>query len=149
VWGSSRHRIGPWVAAALVAVALAGCSGADSSDPLISGRSTYGNICSACHGRAGQGGIGPNLSTVTEVFPSCEDQIRWISLGSDRFKAEVGPTYGEMNAPIKGGMPSMAEQLEPAEIAEVAAFERMQFGGLDRDEALRQCGVPMPGPSEE
>ena len=124
---------------------LAGCSGGtDSSDPFIAGRSVYGDVCSACHGNAGQGGVGPSLSTVDEVFPMCRDQIKWITLGSDGWKETVGDTYGAMDAPVEGGMPAMADQLTAEEIAQVAAFERTQFGDSPREVSQADCGVLPP-----
>ena len=49
-------------------------------------------------------------------------------LGSDRFKAEVGSTYGDTNKTIKGGMPSWSS-LTAAELMEVVLHERHTLSG--------------------
>ena len=131
--------------AALMAIGfLSGCGDSGSfPDAYIEGRSAYGSICSACHGNAGQGGVGPEMSQVLETFPSCDDQIHWITLGSDRWLDEVGPTYGEPARPVEGGMAPIGDQLSPEEIAAVAMYERVRFGGLEIEEASRQCGISL------
>ena len=128
------------VLATIVSLLSAGCGSAGPEGPLADGREVYGNICSACHGASGQGGIGPAFAGVLDTFASCEDHQRWISLGSDGWKSDVGTTYGDMDKEVAGGMPGHAERLTPEEIAAVAAFERSQYGGLDPDVALVQCG---------
>ncbi len=119
---------------------IAACGSAAPQGPLAQGREVYANICSACHGSGGQGGIGPPFAGVLDTFSSCEDHQRWVTLGSDGWKAEVGITYGDPNKEVTGGMPSHEGRLTPTEIAAVAAFERSQYGGLDPATALQQCG---------
>ena len=127
------------LAAALVAAACSG--GADQSDPLLRGREIYGDVCSTCHGSSGGGGVGPSLATVTATWPSCADQIRWVSIGSDGWRSQVGETYGATAKPLQGGMPAHADRFTPDEIAAVAAFERITYGGADRAETLAGCGL--------
>lgn len=67
--------------------------------------------------------------------------IEWISLGSNRYQEEVGPTYGDAEKEITAVMPEFAESLTEREIAQVAAFERHRFGGADEDTALTDCGL--------
>lgn len=125
----------------LLMLILSGCaSGSQPPDPFITGRGVYGNLCSVCHGDAGQGLVGPSLKGVNETFPSCDDQVQWITLGSTRWQGEIGDRYGATSKPVAGGMPSMESELTADEIVAVAAFERSQFGGIPRDEALEQCG---------
>lgn len=133
------------IAVALLMIgSLTACGGtAGSSDPLRSGRDVYGARCSTCHGNRGQGGIGPAFSGVAETFPICDDQIRWITLGSERWKTEVGPVYGATGKSIEKVMPPMAEVLSPEQIASVAAFERSQYGGVEPDVALTDCGIEL------
>lgn len=101
----------------------------------------YGNVCSVCHGDAGQGGVGPELTGVTETFPLCAEQIEWISLGSEQWKQTHGETYGAQDKPVAGAMPAHAETLTPREIAAVAAWERSTYGGVSEQAALDECGI--------
>ncbi len=127
---------------ALVIVALTTVSCADQSDPLIRGRTVYGDQCATCHGSSGGGGIGPALSGVLTTWPTCAEHIEWVTLGSEGWKAAHGDTYGAPGKPIVGTMPGHADLLTPEQIALVAAFERIQFGGADRASTLADCGVP-------
>lgn len=133
------------VAVTLASIVLASCGGSSGdAGPLDEGREVYGSRCSTCHGNRGQGGIGPAFDTVVSTFPACQDQIKWITLGSERWQAEVGPTYGATDKPIEQVMPSMEAVLSSEQIAAVAAFERSQYGGLEPDEALAGCGFAVP-----
>lgn len=106
------------------------------------GRSVYSSTCSTCHLPDGSGGeLAASLATVTETFPECADHIRWITLGSDRWLTEVGDTYGATAKEVTRIMPSFEETLSAHEIAQVAAFERSRYGGLEPEEALDQCGA--------
>jgi len=128
------------------AAPIATACGSSSSLPevLREGRGIYADICSTCHGNRGQGGVGPNLSNVLATWPSCDDQQRWITIGSEGWKAEHGPTYGALDAPITAVMPAHGDRLSGHEIAAVAAFERVQYGGADVTAALADCGLPVP-----
>lgn len=125
---------------------LAGCSSGAGGTPDVytAGRTVFGNVCSACHGSAGEGGVGPSLAGVLETFPSCEDHLHWVTLGSDRWKDEVGPTYGATNKPVDGEMPSQGATLSPDEITAAVVYERVRFGGSDLDQVKADCGVTEP-----
>ena len=97
--------------------------------------------CAGCHGPAGQGGTGPALAGVVTTFASCLDHIEWVAKGSSGFQAEGRTTYGDLNKPIAGGMPSFAASLTPEQIAAVSAFERVRFGGADPTAVLADCGL--------
>ena len=105
------------------------------------GRDVYGSICSACHGEAGQGGTGPALDSVVETFPSCDDQLQWVTLGSERWRDEIGDAYGAAEKSVVGGMPENGERLTDEEIAAVVVFERVRYGGQDFAEVSTDCGV--------
>lgn len=127
----------------LMVVIGVGCGpGSAPSASLRAGRDVYGERCSACHGSRGQGGVAPALSDVLETWPDCADQQEWIALGSERWKTEHGPTYGANDTPVTKVMPEHAARLTPEEIAFVAAFERVEYGGGDRATELLACGVP-------
>ena len=125
----------------VVAVIAAGCAPSDQPEALRQGRSTYGDVCSVCHGARGEGGAGPALETVTETWPLCADQVEWIALGSEGWRAEHGETYGATDKPLAGGMPAHGDQLTVEEMRRVAAFERSAYGGVEIESALEQCEV--------
>lgn len=126
--------------AGIVAVALTACAGAAADDPLDEGRAIYGRLCSSCHLPDGSGGaLAPAMSEVLATFPSCSDQIRWIALGSEGWKSEIGPTYGAQQKTPERVMPGFGSGLTPEELAQVAAFERVRYGGADVEETLADC----------
>lgn len=134
-------------AAILIIGVLLGACGSSSGapdGPLEVGRAIYGRSCSACHGPSGGGGVGPALSGVLTTFPSCEDHQHWVRLGSHRWKEEVGPTYGATDKQVSGAMPSFESSLTAEEIASVATFERVRYGGGDLETVSADCGVSAP-----
>ena len=96
---------------------------------MAEGKAVYARVCSTCHGPTGEGGVGPALNEVAVTWPSCQDHIAWIGLGSIGWRAQVGDTYGATSKPVNGGMPAQKGNLLESEIAAVAAFERVTYGG--------------------
>lgn len=129
--------------ATVVAMIIIGVScGSGSTTPeLRTGRGVYADNCSTCHGSRGQGGVGVALSEVRETWPSCDDHQDWIALGTERWKAERGPVYGASDTPVTKVMPPHVDRLTPDEIAAVAAFERVEYGGGDPATELAACGL--------
>ncbi len=129
-------------------VVVAGCAaGAVSdADPIEAGRAVYSVACASCHGGNGEGGAGPTLTGVVATFGACADHVAWVTLGSERHRTEVGPSYGDTDKPITGVMPSFGESLTPDEIARVAAYERHRFAGADAEATLVDCGVEQGAP---
>lgn len=123
-----------------VAVMIAGCA-SDQPEALRRGRAIYGDMCSVCHGARGQGEVGPSLENVLETWPLCTDQVEWIAVGSEGWQARYGQTYGASQQPIKGGMPAHQDRLTLEDMRRVAAFERVEYGGLEAAAALEQCEV--------
>ncbi len=127
----------------LLALMLGACGGGEEPvalpAELEAGRAVYVRLCAVCHGPQGEGAVGPALASVNETFDSCDDQMRWITLGSEQWKQQVGPTLGGRE--ITGVMPPFDQVLTPAEIAQVAAFQRHAFAGELEDEALAACGL--------
>jgi mono/diheme cytochrome c family protein len=127
------------------------CDGSEfgsAGTPLKLGAALYAAeaapTCASCHGTDGSGGTGPALAggSVVETFPACEDHIKWVSLGTDRWRDEVGNTYGASNAPVGGGgvMQSYEDAgLTAEEIAAVVLYERVRFGNEDADAAEAAC----------
>lgn len=130
---------------AIVVVAVIGSACAQSTSQLSpdieEGREIYRDRCATCHGGNGEGGAGPALAGVIETFSSCDDHKQWVSLGSQRFKSEVGPTYGDGGKEITGVMPEFSTSLTNEEIARVAAYERHQFAGATQSGAAEECGL--------
>lgn len=131
-----------WLAALVIAVGLGACAQPPPSlgDPnLDGGREVFRRVCAACHGGQGQGESAPALAEVLATFPACGDHRMWITLGTARWKGEVGPTFGATNKEITRVMPSFESVLTAEEIAQVAAFERFSFGGAGAEEVLADC----------
>ncbi len=134
-----RDRRGPsWAVLFLTAllVWVAGCGGSagstpNPSDEVAAGRILFASDCARCHGAAGDGDIGPRLNggAVLRTFPSCEDQILWVSLGSTGWRRERGPTYGATANPVRGGMPGFGSRLSSDQIRQVVTFTRVELGG--------------------
>ncbi len=133
------RQFGPF--ALFVAVVVACAPGDAAPEALRAGRGVYGDRCSSCHGDAGQGGVGPSLDNVLSTWPSCDDQKEWIALGSEAWKETRGATYGANDTQITKVMPGHADTLSDREIAAVAAYERVEYGGGDTDAELAACGV--------
>lgn len=130
--------------AVLLAGGLAACAGGGAPDlqtGIEAGLQVFSANCALCHGAGGQGGAAPALIEVVNTFGDCTDQIRWIAIGSARHNAEVGPTYGDTAKEITGVMPPFDSVLSEEQIAQVAAFERFRFGGVEESTALEQCGL--------
>lgn len=106
---------------------------------MLGGREVY-PTCAACHGADGSGGAGPSLAGVLETFPDCETHIRWITLGSEGWKTEVGPNYGANDAPVDQVMPSF-DSLDETAVRRVAFYERVRFGGGDPESERAACGL--------
>lgn len=128
------------------------CDGSEfgslGGNPLKLGAALYSveaaPACSSCHGTDGGGGTGPALGggAVVATFPACIDHIRWVALGTDRWRDEVGDTYGAQGKPVGGGGVMQSYEtsgLTPEEIAAVVLFERVTYGGLDAAEAEADC----------
>lgn len=94
--------------------------------------------CAGCHGAQGQGqGTFPALTGVLTTFGACPAHIEWVTLGSAGFP----DGHGDTNKPTAGGMPAFGASLSAEQIASVAAFERVRFGGANPDEVLADCGL--------
>jgi len=99
-------------AVTLLGVACSGESGpATPSDPVLAqGQQIYNSKCASCHGKGGNGGMGPKLAgVVASKYPNIADQEAVIADG-------------------KGGMPKFSEDLSADEITAVARYEREVLG---------------------
>lgn len=117
--------------------------GTNEVDFMADGAGIY-NQCVACHSADGSGGAGPAFTggAVLATFPagSCSDQIEWVRLGTAGWPDE---TYGANEQPVGGFglMPAFGTSLSDEQLASVALYERVQFGGQPLDEAEIDCGL--------
>ncbi|MEO6121094.1 MAG: cytochrome c, partial [Acidimicrobiales bacterium] len=135
---TTRARIPAWVMPMLLVLpfwamlymgAFGERGGEEELDPIALGAEVYGAAgCGACHGAAGQGGVGPALAGGEAVltFPDEADHAEWIRTGSGPF---AGQPYGDpdreggQRGPATGGMPGFGS-LSDEEIAAVVLYER-------------------------
>jgi hypothetical protein len=119
--------------------------GGGGADFIAMGEAIYNAApgdCQSCHGANGGGaGAIPALTGVLTTFGACEDHSRWVELGSSGFLAAGENSYGDTNKPINSGMPAFGGTLSAEQLASVAAFERVRFGGADPAETLVDCGL--------
>jgi mono/diheme cytochrome c family protein len=109
---------------------------------IFMGVAVTGVNCSGCHGVNGQGSdTFPALTGVLTTFGSCTDHKEWVTLGSSGWSSTNGSTYGDTQKPVNGGMPTFGGTLTEEQIASVATFERVRFGGEDPETALVDCGL--------
>ncbi|MGH9157716.1 MAG: c-type cytochrome [Acidimicrobiales bacterium] len=135
---ATRTRIPAWVMPVLLVLpfwailymgAFGERGGEEVLDPIALGAEVYGaSGCSACHGPAGQGGVGPALAGGESVltFPEEADHVDWIRTGSGPF---TGQPYGDpdrpggQRGPAKGAMPGFPN-LSEEEVQAVVLYER-------------------------
>lgn len=113
-------------------------------EQIYQGSAVAGVQCFGCHGAGGQGaGTFPALTGVQTTFGVCTDHMEWVTLGTGGFQAAGRSTYGDTGKPVggAGNMPGFGSSLTEEQIAAVAAFERVRFGGADRDTTLVDCGL--------
>jgi cytochrome c oxidase cbb3-type subunit 3 len=90
------------------------------------GRTTFGTLCAPCHGTAGQGAIGPNL---TDKY--------WLHGGTEAALVKV---IGE--GVLDKGMPAWQAALGPAKVAAVAAYV-LTLKGTNPPDAKAPQGEPV------
>jgi mono/diheme cytochrome c family protein len=96
-----------------------------ANTPIALGATEFAE-CAACHGAAGEGGVGPALTTVRDTWPDFRDHMIWVRIGSAGWPTD---TYGAPGKTKHGGMPPHPAMTD-AQLAEVVLYERATFGGL-------------------
>jgi hypothetical protein len=120
-------------------------------DHFAAGGALY-QQCVACHSDNGSGGVGPAFTSgaILTTFPSgsCSDHVAWVSEGTTGWPES---TYGATDKPVGGGgvMPSFGASLTEEQVAQVALFERVAFGGQDLAEAEADCGLVVADDADE
>ncbi|MEN8238571.1 MAG: cytochrome c [Actinomycetota bacterium] len=112
-------------------------------DNFAAGGSIY-QQCVACHSDNGSGGVGPAFTSgaILATFPagSCSDHIEWVAVGTSGWPES---TYGATEKAVGGAglMPAFGASLTEDQIAQVALYERVAFGGQDLADAEADCGL--------
>jgi mono/diheme cytochrome c family protein len=124
--------------------------GVTTVDYFAQGEGLYSQ-CVACHSADGSGGAGPAFQggAVLATFPdgSCSTHIEWIRVGTAGWP---DPTYGTPGKPVGGFglMPAFGGTMSDEQLASVALYERVAFGGQPLDQAEADCGLADPEDGE-
>ena len=112
---------------------------------IYAGTVVSGVNCAGCHGAGGGGGVGPALTGVLTAFSSCTDHLEWVRVGTTGLPSTWPVDIRRHRQAVGGGgvMPPNAS-LSADQLAAVAAFERVRFGGGDTDQVLEDCGLVTP-----
>ncbi len=106
-WRPILGVLGVGLTAALLFAACGG-GGDQTFVPPKTGPAIYRTYCATCHGKQGQGFVGPNLADMATKYPNVADEISIVTNG-------------------KGQMPSWAGRLTAQQIATVVDFTRTEF----------------------
>ncbi len=82
----------------------------DEAGQIQVGEQVYASACASCHGRLGEGGVGPSFAGVTTRLPDVADQIQVVVEG-------------------RGQMPAFGASLTDEQIEAVIAYERTVLDG--------------------
>ena len=115
---------------------------AKASGPTGDGSVVYATNCSGCHGAGGEGAGAAYAfvgGSVMKTFPHIEDQLRWVSFGTQKYQAAGIEIYGDPNreggahktGASGGQMPGWKGNLTDAEILAAVCHERYDLGGGD------------------
>ncbi len=77
---------------AVAGLLLAGCGGGgdEAFVPPKTGPAIYSTYCATCHGKQGQGFVGPSLVDVAAKYPDVADQIALVTGGQGQMPAWSG-----------------------------------------------------------
>lgn len=159
----SRRKMPWWAAAATLGLGLWAFLFAFTLEPpeaglspmLAEGEAIYATSCGTCHGPTGGGGVGPAFTegAVVETFSNYEDHVRWVTIGSAGWQAEVGDTYGDTAKPVLGfngqAMPPFEASLSEEEILAVVRYEREIISGFGCEAALAEATGETCAPGTE
>jgi mono/diheme cytochrome c family protein len=120
----------------------------EATGPVGEGEGVFAS-CSGCHGNAGQGINGRQLSEgeVWLTFPNIEDQLNLVYTGSEAYEiAGVGPYGNAARGHLKyqgAYMPAQKENLTQYEILEVVCYTRYGLNEIEgfeeSEEYLKWC----------
>ena len=112
---STRRALVAGLVVVAVATAFAACGGSSApatpADPVLAhGQDIYNSKCASCHGKGGNGGLGPKLAgVVANRYPNIDDQKAVIADG-------------------RGSMPAWKDKLSDDDMTAVARYEREVLG---------------------
>ena len=122
----TARRCGTWLLALVATAGLAGaCTSSDGAVEPRTGSQIYRAVCATCHGRTGQGFVGPSLSDVALRFPNVADQVELVVNG-------------------RGQMPAFGGRLGNDEIEKVVEYTRTAFGRADDTPTTTFIGPTIP-----
>lgn len=98
-------RISFLIAAALL---VSACGSSNESSAPRTGREIYVESCQTCHGRSGEGFVGPSLIDSAVRYPDVDDEIEIVTNGM-------------------GEMPAWGGRLTTEQIATVVRYTRLAF----------------------
>ena len=123
--------------------------GVDIINFFTLGEALYEAKCVACHGSQGQGGTGPALAggSVVVTFPTCDEHVEWVRVGTDGWTELTGRTaYGATETAVGSSgakMPGFGS-LTDSELREVVLYERVAFGRAIYGDTQMACGLDDP-----
>jgi mono/diheme cytochrome c family protein len=151
----ARKKIPFWAVPVLIFLPLWGFLYWGTLDPepveatglAAEGDAVYGTSCASCHGAAGGGGVGPELTGVTQTFPDYESHVWWIVNGSRAVPA--GAPYGSPDREggqrqSIGGMPPWGEALSSVELLAAVYHERQLSGATIEELAVLEAIAENP-----
>jgi mono/diheme cytochrome c family protein len=107
--------------------------------PLEAGGGLYAVQCAGCHGGAGGGGVGRQLSDgeVLLTFPDWQGHADFVIVGTAAYEGQIVGDPDRPGGPHIGGefgiMPAFADVLSTVEILEIVLYERVTHGGADME----------------
>jgi mono/diheme cytochrome c family protein len=120
------RRCGTWLLALVATAGLAAaCTSSDDEAEPRTGSQIYRAVCATCHGRTGQGFVGPSLADVALRFPNVADQVALVANG-------------------RGQMPAFRGQLSNDEIEKVIEYTRTGLGSADGTPTTTFIGPTSP-----
>lgn len=116
------RAIGLCAAAALLGAA---CSGSEEESVPRTGPAIYKATCQTCHGRQGEGFVGPSLVDAAARYPDVADEVAIVTNGN-------------------GQMPAFGGRLTTAQIATVVDYTRLAFTSVPNTSSTT---APFVGPT--
>jgi mono/diheme cytochrome c family protein len=113
-------------AAVIAALVVSACGGSSESSAPRTGQEIYVASCQTCHGRNGEGFVGPSLIDTAARFPDVTAEIAVVTNG-------------------EGEMPAWGGRLTTKEIATVVDYTRGKFTTMP---STTSTTVPFVGPTQ-